>query len=92
MTENDPTAIDPDEPREDVEQPAKPTLDLPPEDGVDPPSDDDEQDIDEGTTFMPADEAAADDTVDDLEPEEPRHDDLPEGAHAEDYDDEADEG
>jgi hypothetical protein len=41
---------------------------------------------------MPADEAAADDTVDDLEPEEPRHDDLPEGAHAEDYDDEADEG
>jgi hypothetical protein len=90
MTEYDPTAIDPDEPHEDVELPDKPTLDLPPEDGVEPPTDHDENEAAGETTFLSPDDAAADDTVDDLEPEEPRHDDLPEGTRAEDYDD--DEG
>jgi hypothetical protein len=90
MTEYDPTAIDPDEPHEDVELPAKPVLDLPPEDGVEPPTDHDENQAAGETTFLSPDDAAADDTVDDAEPEEPRHDDLPEGSRAEDYD--ADEG
>jgi hypothetical protein len=60
MQEDDPTAIDPDEVRDEV----KPTLELPPEEGVDYDGDEEELPDDE---FLDAATAREDETVDDEE-------------------------
>lgn len=64
--ENDPTALDPDEPREH-DLPAKPPIqDMPPEEGEDPPAHHQEQDVHDDE-YLPDQQAAEDPTIDDKE-------------------------
>jgi hypothetical protein len=80
--EDDPTATEPDE----APKPEIPGL--PPEEGEEPPTE--QQELEAEAEFEPvgADEAHDNDTFDDGEERGSRHDDLPDGARREDYDDE----
>jgi hypothetical protein len=78
MQEEDPTAIEPED-----DTPKPPIKDMPPEEGVEPPTDQQEQEAE--AEFDPVGE----DEARDEEEKQPRHDDLPEGALREDYDDES---
>jgi hypothetical protein len=75
MQEEDPTAIEPED-----DTPKPPIKDMPPEEGVEPPTDQQEQEAEAEFDPVGEDEARDNDTFDNEEEKQPRHDDLPEGA------------
>jgi hypothetical protein len=75
---------------DESELPDKPAIeDMPSEEGIAPPTDQEEHEALADDEPMDPSEADADDTVDNAEQEQPRHSDLPEGATADDYNDDA---
>jgi hypothetical protein len=91
MTEQDPTAMDPEEPDEETLPPKPPITDPMPSDeeieNEPVPSDEEEAEAEADIEWMEDDEADDDDTVDNMEESENPHEDLPEGTRAQDYTD-----